>query len=241
MKTEYWPDETPFVNDECGDSMWNDENLNPPKKPENYASVAFTAEVKALQERYGSRKAYAHMEQKAPATGLRDSEKQFIQDRDSFYIASIGENGFPYIQHRGGKKGFLHMIDPLTLGFADLRGNKQYISMGNTSTNPKVSLILMDYAHQARLKIYAELETVEIDSHRDLARLVIPEGYENIAERIVMLHVIAFDWNCPKYIAPRYSIEEINEMLTPLQQHIKDLESEVIRLKKNQGPTTSSF
>ncbi|MCF2489191.1 pyridoxamine 5'-phosphate oxidase family protein [Dyadobacter sp. CY347] len=235
MEPDYWPDdETPFVNEECGDTMWNDENLNPPKKQENYASVAFTEEVKALQERFGSRKAYAHLEQKAPGTGLRDSEKDFIKDRDSFYIASIGENGFPYVQHRGGKKGFLHMIDPVTLGFADLRGNKQYITVGNTNTHPKVSIILMDYAHQARLKIYAELETVDINSHPDLAGLVIPEGYQHLAERIILLHVIAFDWNCPKYITPRYSVEEINEMLTPLQEHVKELEAEVLRLKGNQ-------
>jgi predicted pyridoxine 5'-phosphate oxidase superfamily flavin-nucleotide-binding protein len=236
MTTQYWPDETPFVNDECGDTMWNDENLNPPKQ-ENYASVAFTKEVKALQERYGSRKAYAHLEQKAPGTGLGESEQNFIQNRDSFYIASIGENGFPYIQHRGGKRGFLHMIDSLTLGFADLRGNKQYITVGNTTTNSKVSLILMDYAHQARLKVYAELETLDIDNHSDLASLLIPKGYENIAERIVLLHVIAFDWNCPKYITPRYSIDEINEMLTPMQEHIKNLESEVAQLKNNQKST----
>ncbi|NIJ52675.1 pyridoxamine 5'-phosphate oxidase family protein [Dyadobacter arcticus] len=200
----------------------------------NYASVAFTKEVKALQERYGSRKVYAHVEQKTSGTGLTDSEKHFIQDRDSFYIASTGENGFPYVQHRGGKKGFLRTIDSVTLGFADLHGNKQYISVGNTTTNPKVSLILMDYAHQARLKIYAEVETVDIDSHPDLANLVIPEGYESIAERIILLHIIAFDWNCPKYITPRYTIEEINEMLMPLQEHIKELESEVARLKEDQ-------
>jgi predicted pyridoxine 5'-phosphate oxidase superfamily flavin-nucleotide-binding protein len=200
----------------------------------NYASVAFTEEVKALQERYGSRQAYAHLEQRTSRTQLSDSESGFIEDRDSFYIASIGENGFPYIQHRGGKNGFLRVIDPVTLAFADLRGNKQYISIGNAVTNPKVSLILMDYVRRARLKIYAELETVDITGNPDLAALVISDGDETIAERIVVLHVIAFDWNCPKYITPRYTIEEINEMLTPLQEHIKNLESEVIRLKENQ-------
>lgn len=202
----------------------------------NYASVAFTEEVKALQERYGSRQAYAHMEQRVSKPQLTESENHFIEGRDSFYIASIGENGFPYIQHRGGKNGFLHVIDPVTLAFADLRGNKQYISIGNTVTNPKVSLILMDYARQARLKIYAELETVDIESQPDLAALVIPEGQEKIAERIVILHVIAFDWNCPKYITPRYTLAEINEMLTPLQEHIRNLETEVARLKENQQP-----
>lgn len=237
METEYWPDETPFVNEECGDTMWNEENLNPPKMLESYGSVAFTAEVKALQERYGSRKAYENLEKKAPEPTLSNNEKHFIQDRDSFYMASMGENGFPYIQHRGGKKGFLHMIDSVTLGFADLRGNKQYISIGNTATNPKVSLILMDYVHQARLKIYAEVETLDINSHSDLASLLIPEGYENIAERIVLLHVKAFDWNCPKYITPRYSVEEINEMITPMREHIEKLELEVLQLKKNQRST----
>ena len=202
----------------------------------NYASVAFTEEVKALQERYGSRQAYAHMEQRVSKSQLTDSERDFIESRDSFYIASIGENGFPYIQHRGGGKGFLHVIDPITLAFADLRGNKQYISIGNTVTNPKVSLILMDYARQARLKIYAELETVDIGGNSELAAQVISAGEEKLAERIVLLHVIAFDWNCPKYITPRYTIEEINEMLTPLQEHIMNLESEVARLKESQQP-----
>lgn len=202
----------------------------------NYASVAFTAEVKALQEKYGSRKAYAHLEKKASKTGLTDFEKNFIQNRDSFYMASSGENGFPYIQHRGGEKGFLRMIDPVTLGFADLRGNKQYISVGNIITNPKVSLILVDYAHQARLKIYAEAETVEIAGRPDLANLIIPQDYEGIAERIVLLRITAFDWNCPKYITPRYTIEEIYEMVAPLQEHVRELESEVIRLKKDQRP-----
>lgn len=203
----------------------------------NYASVAFTPEVKALQELYGSRQAYAHMEHRSSGTGLTDSDAYFIQDRDSFYVASMGENGFPYVQHRGGKKGFLHVIDPVTLGFADLRGNKQYITVGNIATNPKVSLILMDYARRARLKIYAEVETVDIKDCPDLAALIIPEGHENIAERIVLLHVIAFDWNCPKYITPRYTIEEINEMFKPLQEHIKELESEISRLKKERQPT----
>ncbi|MCF2498287.1 pyridoxamine 5'-phosphate oxidase family protein [Dyadobacter chenhuakuii] len=198
----------------------------------NYASVAFTPEVKALQERYGSRQAYAHMEQKATGTRLSDSESNFIQERDSFYIASIGENGFPYIQHRGGTKGFLHTIDPQTLTYADLRGNRQFITVGNAATNPKVSLILMDYARRARLKVYAEVEIVAINDRPDLTDLVIPEGYENIAERIVLLHIIAFDWNCPKYITPRYAMEEINQMVAPMQERIKELESEVLRLKK---------
>jgi len=203
----------------------------------NYASVAFTPEVKALQEFYGSRKAYDHMEHRSSRTGLTDSEAHFIQDRDSFYIASMGENGFPYVQHRGGKKGFLHVIDPVTLGFADLRGNKQYITAGNIATNPKVSLILMDYARQARLKIYAEVETVDFKDRPDLVDLIIPEGHESITERIVLLHVIAFDWNCPKYITPRYTIEEINDMFMPLQEHIKELKSEISRLKNEQQPT----
>lgn len=134
----------------------------------NYASLAFTDAVKALQERYGSRSTYSRVEKQTRFNGLTDAETGFIADRDSFYMASIGENGFPYIQHRGGPKGFLHVIDPLTLGFVDFSGNKQYISVGNIQTHPQVSLILMDYARQARLKLYATAEIVELADRPEL-------------------------------------------------------------------------
>ena len=140
-------------------------------------------------------------------------------------------NGFPYIQHRGGPKGFLHAVDSMTLAFADFQGNKQYISAGNAITHPEVSLFLMDYSKQIRLKIYARAELVDVADHPDLLADVSPTGYQNITERVVLLRVLAFDWNCPKYITPRYTAEEINTVLVPLHEKIRRLEAEISELK----------
>ncbi|TDE11250.1 pyridoxamine 5'-phosphate oxidase family protein [Dyadobacter psychrotolerans] len=197
----------------------------------NYAAFAFGERSKALQEQQGSRGIYSRIEQQ-PGKGLASREVSFIRDRDSFYLASIGENAFPYIQHRGGPKGFLHVVDSETLAFADFQGNKQYISAGNALTHPEVSLFLMDYSRQIRLKIYAKAEIADAADYPDLLAEVSAEGYEHITERIILLHVLAFDWNCPKYITPRYTAEEINTVLVPLQEKIRSLEAEVSMLKK---------
>ena len=196
----------------------------------NYAALAFGDQSKALQEQNGSREFYARMEQQ-PSRALTKREVDFIQNRDSFYLASIGENGFPYIQHRGGPKGFLHLTDTMTLAFADFQGNKQYISAGNVITHPEVSLFLMDYSKQIRLKIYATAEILDVEDNPDLFAEILPAGYQNSTERVVLLHVLAYDWNCPKYIVPRYTAEEINETLIPLQEKIKRLEAEISQLK----------
>ena len=201
----------------------------------NYASLAFTPEVKALQERYGSRHAYARIEAQSISGELTKRELDFIQARDSFYIASIGENGFPYIQHRGGPKGFLRPVDSTTLGFVDFRGNKQYITAGNTVTRPKISVILMDYPNQTRMKIYAEVEVLDVNDHSELAAFLTPKGYENAVEQIILLHVAARDWNCPKHIVPRYTAEEIDPLLAPLHKQIERLQSEIKQLKIDQG------
>jgi len=196
----------------------------------NYAALAFGDQSKALQEQHGSREFYARLEQQ-PARALTKRETDFIQNRDSFYLASIGENGFPYIQHRGGPKGFLHLISPMTLAFADFHGNKQYISSGNVLTHPEVSLFLMDYSKQTRLKIYATAEIADVESDPDLLSEILPAGYQNATERVIVLHVLAYDWNCPKYIVPRFSAEEINETLIPLHEKIRHLEAEISQLK----------
>ncbi len=197
----------------------------------NYASLAFTEPVKALQERYGSRHTYARVEKSSTFNGLTNSEIDFIADRDSFYVATIGENGFPYIQHRGGPKGFLATIDSMTLGFVDFRGNKQYISVGNMLTHKQVSLILVDYTRQARLKIYADAEVVELADRPDLVQKIDPIDYQHVAERMILLHVQAFDWNCPQHITPRYTAEEINAALAPKRTYITQLEAEIAQLK----------
>ena len=201
---------------------------------QNYATLAFTDMVKALQERYGSRTVYARLEQKKKVDGFTERETKFIQERDTCYLASIGQNGFPYVQHRGGLKGFLHVLDSQTLAFADYQGNGQYISVGNILTHPKVSLLVMDYARRTRLKLYATAEIVELTDRPDLLTQLTSADDRLISERMIVLHVEAFDWNCPQHITPRYSVDEINQVLQPLQEQIAHLEAQVALLRQKE-------
>ena len=198
----------------------------------NYAKVAFTDAIKSIQEKEGSRDAYERMEQMILPDGLSFREMSFIKERDSFYVASFGENGFPYIQHRGGPKGFLKFIDSKTLGFLDFRGNKQYITTGNVQTHKKVSLILMDYPNRSRLKIYAEAEVVFLNERPDLQEKLELENYKYKAERIFLFHVKAFDWNCPQHITPRYTVDDIAKMAKEQDNYIEKLEQEIKSLKE---------
>jgi len=175
----------------------------------NYANLAFTDAVKKLQVENGSRNTYERMEKYSAKEGLTLNEIGMVETRDHFYMASIGENGFPYIQHRGGPKGFLKVIDNKRLAFLDFSGNKQYISVGNVKTNNKVSLILVDYPKKARLKIYAEAEVLSLEENLEMTKKLTLEGYKYRPERIMVLHIKAFDWNCPQHITPRYTVEEI--------------------------------
>ncbi len=175
----------------------------------NFASIAFTPAVQKLQEQFGSRSAYARMEQQVYQDGLTENEMGFIAERDSFYMASIGANGFPYIQHRGGPAGFVQAIDANTVAFVDVRGNSQFISVGNISEQPNVSLILMDYPQRTRLKLYAKAEVVPLEKDPELVQRLMPLGFKAKPERVVLLHVEAYDWNCPQHITPRYTVEEI--------------------------------
>lgn len=198
----------------------------------NFASVAFTDEVKALQERYGSRKSYARMEKQLNISGLTEFEVDFISQRDSFYMASIGENGFPYIQHRGGPKGFVKVIDANTIGFVDFMGNKQFITVGNLATHQKVSVIMMDYPAQARLKMYAKASIVELNEQPELLDLLTLRDYPARPERMMLLHLEAYDWNCRQYITPRYTAEEVEEVWMPQRKYIQKLEQEIKRLNE---------
>ncbi|MFT4568258.1 MAG: putative pyridoxine 5'-phosphate oxidase superfamily flavin-nucleotide-binding protein [Saprospiraceae bacterium] len=177
----------------------------------NYAKLAFTDAVKNLQNQNGSRKGYDRMEKYSSTVGLTLNEIGLIEGRDSFYMASIGANGFPYIQHRGGPKGFLKVLDPQTLAFIDFSGNKQYISVGNVKTNNKVSLILVDYPRKSRLKLYAEVEVLALEENPEMVEKLKLDGYQYNPERIMVFHVKAFDWNCPQHITPRYTEEEIEQ------------------------------
>lgn len=198
----------------------------------NYAKLAFTDPIKSIQEDQGSRDAYQRMENMQLPDGLTYREMSFIQQRDSFYVASFGENGYPYIQHRGGPKGFLKVIDSETLGFLDFRGNKQYITTGNVKTHNKVSLILIDYPNRSRLKIYAEAEVVSLDEKAELREMLDLGDYRYHAERIFVFKVKAFDWNCPQHITPRYTVEDIAKMADEKDNYIESLKSEIKALKE---------
>src|ERR1700751_4072674 len=205
----------------------------------SFAELAFTPLVKTQQEQHGSRRQYARMEEIGEAGDrLTDFERDFIAGRDGFYMASTGESGWPYIQYRGGEKGFLQVLDDQTLGFADLRGNKQYITLGNVEHDNRVALFFMDYAHQLRLKILGRAEIHENDDAAAelLAKLRVP-GEKTPAERAGLIHVEAFCWNWPQHISPRYTQEKLAGTLEPIRKRMELLEAENARLRKLVGET----
>jgi predicted pyridoxine 5'-phosphate oxidase superfamily flavin-nucleotide-binding protein len=176
-----------------------------------FAEIAFTPAVKQEQEGHGSREQYQRVEEFGePGDRLGPHERAFIAARDGFYMSSVSETGWPYVQYRGGPKGFLKVLDNQTLGFADLAGNMQYISTGNLKQDDRVALFLMDYGHQRRLKILGHARVYEGDA---LAEEWIPKLQTgergSRPERAVLLSVVAFDWNCPQHITPRFTVEEL--------------------------------
>ncbi|WP_417449764.1 pyridoxamine 5'-phosphate oxidase family protein [Kordiimonas sp.] len=178
------------------------------------------------QEKHGSRRAYANPKPGREFDRFTENEAHFITARDSFYIASISETGWPYVQHRGGPPGFLKVLDPQTLAFADFSGNRQYITLGNTGANNRVALFLMDYAHRARLKVLARLEVRNLDDDENLAQHLMKPGYRAKAERIMVMKLETFDWNCPQHITPRFTANELEETLGPIRAEYAALEAE---------------
>jgi predicted pyridoxine 5'-phosphate oxidase superfamily flavin-nucleotide-binding protein len=207
----------------------------------SFASIAFTPVVKKLQERFGSRRQYERVEKAAPPQDrLTDFETEFLSQRDSFYWATISATGWPYIQHRGGPKGFLKVIDDHTLALADYRGNKQYISTGNLLTDSRVAMILVDYPRQARLKILGRVEIMEGDKAADWIERVRVAGDKSVIERVFVVHIEAFDWNCPQHITPRYTAEEIREGVHAVEEQILALEAENERLRQQLAQSPAS-
>jgi predicted pyridoxine 5'-phosphate oxidase superfamily flavin-nucleotide-binding protein len=197
-----------------------------------YGSLVFTPAIKALQERYGSRRQYAKREASGfSQEGLGPSETEFLAECDSFYMASVGANGWPYVQHRGGPQGFLKVIDEHTVAFADFRGNKQYISTGNLMTDDRVSLILVDYPRQARLKILGHVKILEGADGKEWVEKLRDPNYDAVVERVFVIHVDAFDWNCQQHITPRFTEEQIETALSPIEKRMEGLERENERLK----------
>lgn len=201
-----------------------------------FLEIATTPAVKAAQEAQGSRRSYARQEEGEPHHDrLGEAEAGFIAARDSFYLASVSETGWPYLQHRGGPAGFLRVIDETTLGFADLRGNRQYLSLGNLSADDRLCLFLMDYGHRARLKIFGRARFHDLAVEPELARRLIVPGYRAVPERGITIKVEAFDWNCPQHITPRFSEAELAPALAPVRQRLEELEAENARLRAELG------
>jgi uncharacterized protein len=196
-----------------------------------FLDIAATPSVRAEQERMGSGRLWAEGRHDRENSHFTEDEAAFIATRDSFYMASVSETGWPYVQHRGGKPGFLKVLDETTLAFADYSGNRQYISAGNVKADDRVCLILMDYPRRARLKIYAHIEAIELDADPALFEAVIGDDVSGRPERIFRLRLEAFDWNCPKYITPRYTAAEMAPTLGALQNRIVELEAELAALK----------
>ncbi len=193
----------------------------------NYVSdVAFTPAVKRLQEQKGSRTGYAKMEERAGwQDAIREDLVDFIAERDSFYFGTANAEGQPYIQHRGGKPGFLKVLDAKTLAFADFKGNRQYISSGNLSENDKAYIFLMDYAHRRRIKIWGRARVV--DDADQMARLA-DADYGGVPEQAIFFEVSAWDVNCPQHITPRFTEAQVIEIVTPLKLRIEELEARLV-------------
>lgn len=192
----------------------------------SFLAIAETPSVKAAQTANGRAASSATAAVNKERGRFTAVELQFIAARDSFYLATVSETGWPYVQHRGGPSGFLRVIDDRTLAFADFRGNRQYISLGNVSANDRVALLLMDYANRRRLKIYARIEVKDLKADPQLAETLALPGYRAKPERAFLLHLEAFDWNCPQHITPRFTEQEIAAALAPIRARLAQLEVE---------------
>lgn len=195
-----------------------------------FLDIAVTPTVRAAQAKMGADGLWQDFQGHREFDRFTENEAAFIEDRDSFYMATVSETGWPYVQHRGGPRGFLKLVDDRTLAFADYRGNRQYLTTGNLAANDRASLFLMDYAHRARLKAFVRVEVVAPEDDPELAALVTVPGYKAKMERIFRLHLEAFDWNCPQHIVRRFTEEQINEAVQPLRDRLAELEAENAKL-----------
>ena len=199
-----------------------------------FAELAFTPAVQALQKRYGSRAAYARLRSKTePGEGLGPREAAHVAGADSFYMATVSETGWPYVQHRGGPRGFLKIVSPTRLAFAEFRGNRQFVSVGNASRDDRVSLMVMDYPNKRRLKLLGRLRFWEFQgADPELAAAVAPPDYRARIEGIAVIDVEAFDWNCPQHITQRFTRAEIEAASRHLHERIVQLEAEFAALRR---------
>ncbi|WP_421656790.1 pyridoxamine 5'-phosphate oxidase family protein [Leptothermofonsia sp. ETS-13] len=194
--------------------------------PREFARIAFTPTVKAAQEKRGSREIYERYEKNGPPNDTVTPElAEFVAQQDGFYLGTVGSNGYPYIQFRGGQPGFLRVLDQKTFGFADFKGNVQYITIGNLEDNDKAFIFLMDYRHRKRIKVWGRAWIVEDDPNL-IEQLKVP-GYEAEIERVILFQIDAWSQNCPQHIPIRYSEAEVEAMLAPLHERITQLEAQL--------------
>ncbi len=203
-----------------------------------YSDITFTPAVREVQRSMGSRARYAFLDQMQDRQdSLGEREIAFIEEMDHFYQATVSETGWPYVQHRGGPKGFLRALDAKTLAFADFRGNLQYLSVGNLKLDDRISMILVDYARQVRMKIIGRTRIVEAADDPALMELLQMPGYKARIERAFIITVEGYDWNCPQHITPRCTEQEVTAMTAPLLAQLKQLKEQVAKLSAPSGTT----
>jgi predicted pyridoxine 5'-phosphate oxidase superfamily flavin-nucleotide-binding protein len=199
------------------------------------SDVAFTPAVKAIQSRKGSREAYAHVEARGGwRTEIDDNLAAFLSEANSLYFATSSADGQPYIQHRGGPAGFITVLDKNTLAFADYSGNRQYITQGNLSENPKANIFIMDYVHRHRVKIWGEARVVDDDPA--LLQSLMPQGYKARPEQVILFRISAWDTNCPQHIPQKFDAADVAAALASRDARIAELEAELATLKGTPAP-----
>lgn len=196
-----------------------------------FLDIAVTPSVRAVQAKMGAAETWEDFKGSREFDRFTADEAAFIAERDSFYMATVSETGWPYVQFRGGPPGFLKQLDDRTLAFADFRGNRQYISTGNVAADDRACLFLMDYANRMRLKIYVHVEVLELDQEPKLTQLVTMPDYKAKLERIYRMKLVAFDWNCRQHITPRFTEQQVAEAVKPMRDRLAELEKENAELR----------
>ena len=192
---------------------------------DKYMQLVLTPAVQQAQDKYfGRHQAIASAPETDPLT---DSEAYFIVSRDSFYMATVSETGWPYLQHRGGPPGFVKVLGPNLIGFADLKGNRQLVSTGNLEVTDRVAIFMMDYPHRTRLKLLGHARVLDAREHPELVDQLAPESLRGRVERLFLIQVISYDWNCPQYITPRFTAAEVEKYAAPLKARIAELEAQL--------------
>jgi predicted pyridoxine 5'-phosphate oxidase superfamily flavin-nucleotide-binding protein len=192
---------------------------------DKFMQLVLTPAVQQAQDKYFGKH---QVVENAPETNpLTSSEAYFIASRDSFYMATVSETGWPYLQHRGGPTGFVKVLGPNLIGFADLKGNRQLVSTGNLDVTDRVALFMMDYPHRTRLKLLGHARVLDAREHRELVDQLAPGPLRSKVERLFLIQVISYDWNCPQYITPRFTAAEMEKYAAPLKARIAELEAQL--------------